>query len=148
MCLDRSITTINAMLQLLNIYRYRWFLELSRVILCYLLGKKRSNKAWKHHQTVEILPLHNCNLFICWDKFWFKERWKGKFELVTFAIWSVVPSWLCYSLGCNLFNSKYKNIGYEFSWLLSCFHSSECIAATEICMRSYDTLQPLQLALV
>ena len=64
------------------------------------------------------LLLRNCNLFICWDKFWFKERGKGKFKLVTSVIWSVVPSWLCYSLGCNLFNSKYKIIGYEFSWLL------------------------------
>ena len=41
-----------------------------------------------------------------------------------------------------------KIIGYEFSWLLSCFHSLECIAAKEICMRSYNSVQSLQLALV
>ena len=41
-----------------------------------------------------------------------------------------------------------KIIGYEFSWLLSCFHSLECIAAKEICMRSYNSIQSLQLALV
>jgi hypothetical protein len=45
---------------------------------------------------------------------------------------------------CNLIVHTCNNTKLDGNWSHDGFHSSECVAATEICSRSYDTVQPLQ----